>query len=42
MLVNARVFGSPEDDMVVKRLHITGPQNEAAEIVLGTGGESYR
>lgn len=32
---------SPEDDMVVKRLHITGPQNEPAEIVLGTGGQAY-
>ena len=27
--------------MVVKKLHITGPQNEAAEVVLGTGDQAY-
>ena len=31
-----------EDDMVVKKLHISGPQNDVAEIILGSGGDAFR
>ena len=31
-----------DDDMVVKKLHISGPQNDVAEIVLGSAGDAYR
>jgi hypothetical protein len=43
--VGALVSSAPvneDDDMVVKKLHISGPQNDVAEIVLGSAGDAYR